>query len=437
MKQDLTKGSITKHLLQFTLPIILGNLFQLTYNTVDSIVIGRISGHDALAAVGTADPIMNLVILGINGICIGASVIMSNFFGAGRHEMVKKELAALFQLAAIIITVITAVGLLFAKNILTLMNVPDEILNDSAKYLRIIFWGMPFTCLYNIYASALRSIGDSRTPIIFLAISSFLNIMLDIIFIAFLKAGVTGAASATVIAEGLSALMCIIYVNLRIPMLHLRRNDFKDTSKLIKRTISYGSTTALQQCSQPIGKLLIQGVVNTLGVAVIAAFNAVGKIEDFALVPERSIGDAMMTFTAQNEGAEEKKRVSDGFFRGFLLEICYFVFICIALLLFNHKFLGLFSTDTETITEGTKYFAIMVFFYWMPALTNGFQGFFRGIKHMKVTLAGTITQITVRVIFTAILVPTHGIVGIAYACAAGWAAMLMLDIPYCIHTGKV
>ena len=437
MKQDLTKGNITKHLLQFQLPIILGNLFQLTYNTVDSIVIGRISGHDALAAVGTADPIMNLVILGINGICIGASVIMSNFFGAGKHEMVKKELAALFQLAAIIITVITAAGLLFAKNILTLMNVPAEILNDSAKYLRIIFWGMPFTCLYNIYASALKSIGDSRTPIIFLAISSFLNIMLDIIFIAFLKAGVTGAAAATVIAEGLSALMCIIYVNLRIPMLHLRKNDFKDTSKLIKRTISYGSTTALQQCSQPIGKLLIQGVVNTLGVAVIAAFNAVGKIEDFALVPERSIGDAMMTFTAQNEGAEEKRRVSDGFFRGVLLETGYFVFICIALLLFNHKFLGLFSTDTETITEGSKYFAIMVFFYWMPALTNGFQGFFRGIKHMKVTLAGTITQITVRVIFTVILVPTHGIVGIAYACAAGWAAMLMLDIPYCIHTGKV
>lgn len=433
MSTNLTQGRITRQLISFAIPLVFGNLFQLTYNAVDSIIIGRCSGDDALAAVGTSDPIMNLLILGITGLCIGASVLMSNYFGANQHEKMREEMATMISLGTILSLIIMVFGLYFSRPILILMQVPDDILPIALTYLRIIFIGMPFTCLYNIYASALRSVGDTQTPIRFLAIASILNGFLDFIFIAVFHMGTLGAALATDIAEALSALLCVFYVYLHVPLLHLNRRDFTWNKELIRKTIHYGGTTALQQCSQPMGKLFIQGVVNTLGVSTIAAFNAVGKIEDFALVPERSIANAMMTFTAQNDGARQENRIRLGFQRGLLLECSYWVLICIALLLLHRPFLGIFSKEHLTVSEGSRYFLIMSFFYWLPALTNGLQGFFRGLGQMKMTLYGTIVQISFRVLFTFLLVPHIGIVGVAFACIIGWTAMLILEVPYCIY----
>lgn len=436
MSTNLTQGRITRQLISFAIPLVFGNLFQLTYNAVDSIIIGRCSGDDALAAVGTSDPIMNLLILGITGLCIGASVLMSNYFGANQQEKMREEMATMISLGMILSLIIMIFGLYFSRPILILMQVPDDILSIALTYLRIIFIGMPFTCLYNIYASALRSVGDTQTPIRFLAVSSILNGVLDFIFIAFFHMGTLGAALATDIAEALSALLCVFYVRRHVPLLHLSRRDFTWNKELITKTIHYGGTTALQQCSQPMGKLFIQGVVNTLGVSTIAAFNAVGKIEDFALVPERSIANAMMTFTAQNDGAKREDRIRLGFQRGLLLECSYWVLICIALLLLHRPFLSIFSKESVTVSEGSRYFLIMSFFYWLPALTNGLQGFFRGLGQMKMTLYGTIVQISFRVLFTFLLVPHIGIVGVAFACIIGWTAMLILEVPYCIYLLK-
>ena len=427
---DMVKGSISKSLVAFAVPLVLGNLFQLAYNAVDGMVVGRFAGDGALAAVGTADPVMSLLILGVTGLCIGAGVLMSNFFGAGDYAQLKKELAAMLALGMGLAALILVLGLILSRPVFLLMQVPAEVMPEALLYMRIIFLGMPFTCLYNIYAAALRSIGDARTPTVFLAASCVMNGLLDVLFVAVFHWGVAGAAIATDMAAMASALACVAYTYKRIDLLRLGREDLRPDKSLVGRTVRYGAATALQQCSQPVGKLFIQGMVNSLGVSTMAAFNAVGKIEDFALVPERSLGNAMTTFTAQNDGAGRKDRVRLGLIRGLMLELSYFVFICLVILWLHRPMLGLFSGEAATLDEGSRYFRVMAFFYWLPALTNGIQGFFRGMKHMKVTLFLTLTQISVRVLVTWLLIGSMGITGITYACAAGGTAMLIVAVVY-------
>ena len=426
----MVRGGIAKSLVSFAIPLVLGNLFQLAYNAVDGMVVGRFAGDGALAAVGTADPVMNLLILGVTGLCIGAGVLMSNFFGAGDYAQLKKELAAMLALGMGLAGLILVLGLALSRPIFLLMQVPAEVMPEALLYMRIIFLGMPFTCLYNIYAAALRSIGDAKTPTAFLAASCVMNGLLDLLFVAVFRWGVAGAAIATDMAAMTSALACVTYTYKKIALLRLGRADLRPDRNLVGRTVRYGAATALQQCSQPVGKLFIQGMVNSLGVSTMAAFNAVGKIEDFALVPERSLANAMTTFTAQNDGAGRKDRVRQGLIRGLMLELAYFVFICLVILWLHRPMLGLFSGEAATLDEGSRYFRVMVFFYWLPALTNGIQGFFRGMKHMKVTLFLTLTQISVRVLVTWLVIGRLGITGIAYACAAGWVAMLIVAAAY-------
>ncbi len=426
----MTQGSIAKNLITFSIPLVLGNAFQLAYNAVDSMIVGRFAGDAALAAVGTADPVMNLLILFITGTCMGASVLMSGSFGAKRSKALRRELANLLLLGLAMSALIFGAGFALSRPIFALMQVPDEILGEALAYLRIVLAGMPFTCAYNIYAAALRSIGDSRTPVIFLAASSLANVALDLLFVAAFHWRAAGAAAATVIANLLSAAACAIYTNRRVDALRIARADIRPDQRTLRDILKYGGATALQQCSQPLGKLFIQGMVNALGVSTIAAFNAVGKIEDFALVPERSIANAMMTFTAQNMGANEKERARRGLWRGMLLELVYFAFICLFVLLLHGPLLSMFSAEATTLSEGARYFRVMAFFYWLPAVTNGMQGFFRGVKHMKVTIALTCVQISFRVLVTWLLIGKLGITGIAYACATGWIAMLVVGTVY-------
>lgn len=262
MVKNMTEGSIPRHLITYAVPLILGNLFQLTYNAVDSIIVGRFIGKEALAAVGTASPVMNIIILGISGICIGASVLMSNFFGAGQEEKVKQEMAttAVFGVYFSIVIVVLGIGL--TKPLLRALYVPEAILGIASLYLKIIFLGAPFTFFYNAIASALKSVGDSKTPLKFLAFCSVLNGALDVIFIGGFHFGIICSAVTTVIAEALSAALCIIYVYRRIPLLQLKPQEFKVDRELLKQTLQYGSVTALQQSCQPVGKLLIQGAIN-------------------------------------------------------------------------------------------------------------------------------------------------------------------------------
>lgn len=438
MVRNMTEGSIPGHLISYAIPLILGNLFQLTYNAVDSIIVGRFIGKEALAAVGTASPVMNIIILGISGICIGASVLMSNFFGAGQEDMVKKEMATTAVFGVYFSLAVVALGILVTTPLLKALYVPEEILDTAATYLRIIFLGAPFTFFYNAIASALKSVGDSKTPLKFLAFCSVLNGVLDMIFIGLLHFGIVCSAVTTVVAEALSAILCIIYVYRQIPLLQLKAKEFRVNRELLKQTLQYGSVTALQQSCQPIGKLLIQGAINPMGIDVMAAFNAVNKLDAYAFTPEQSISNAMTTFVAQNSGAGKEERIRKGFRTGMILEFCYWVLICLATLLLRKPLMRLFVTGggEDIVAIGSGYLGIMAFFYLFPAFTNGMQGYYRGRKRMKMTLLGTFIQTSLRVIFVYILTPRMGLNGVAFACAAGWTMMLAVQIPYYFYTLK-
>ncbi len=434
---DMTKGSIMKELVNYAVPLVLGSLFQLAYNAVDSIIAGRFIGPEALAATGMAGPVMNILILGISGLAIGAGVIMSSFFGAKDYKMLSKELSTLLGSGLVFSVSAALLGIFFAQPLLRVLNVPSEVLDMTVQYLRIIFIGLPFTCFYNALSQAMKSVGDSKTPLKFLAASSVLNCVLDLVLIGLLGFGIICSAVTTIVAQAVSALLCFVYIEKRIPLLSF--NGFSIDRSLLKTTLSYGSVTALQQACQPVGKLLIQSSVNTLGVAVIAAYNAVTRVDDFAFTPEQSISHAMTTFCAQNRGAKNMNRVRDGFRKGLLLEFFYFIVIGTVVFIFNKLIMSLFVSGDEAvtvITEGHKYLSTMAFFYIFPAFTNGIQGFFRGMGNMKVTLLCTFIQTSFRVIFTFILVPLYGIHGIAYACAIGWSMMLLFEVPYYFHSRK-
>ncbi len=428
----MTEGNIFRHLLYYAIPLILGNLFQLTYNAVDSIIVGRFIGKDALAAVGTANPVMNIVILGISGICIGAAVLMSEFFGAKDEAMLKKEIATTTVFGFFFSIVVAVLGIATAKPLLHALRVPDEILDQAAVYLRITFLGTPFTYFYNAVAAALKSVGDSKTPLKFLAFSAVLNAVLDLIFIGGLHFGIVCSATTTVIAEATSALLCIVYVYRQIPLLQLKKHELRLDRPLLRKTLQYGSITALQQSCQPIGKLLIQGAINPMGVDMIAAFNAVNRVDDYAFTPQQSIAQGITTFVAQNNGAKQPARIAQGLRRGLLVEFGYWVLICAAVAFLKTPIMGLFVTEgnRQIIELGTNYLSLMAVFYLFPSFTNGIQGFFRGMGNMSVTLLGTTIQTGLRVIFVYLLTPRLGIAGAAYACAIGWSVMLLVEVPY-------
>ena len=437
--RDMTVGSAHGHLWRYALPLLIGNWLQLAYNAVDSIIAGRFIGRDALAAEGIAGPIMNLVILAVTGMCIGAGVLMSEAFGAKDFDKLRKTFATMIRFGAVLCCLVTALGIIFASAILRLLAVPQDIHDITAIYLRIIFLGTPFTFFYNTLAAGLKSVGDSKTPLKFLAFSAILNAVLDLIFLGLLGFGIACSAVTTVVAEALSALLAAGYMIRRFPELYPRRNDWRGDHALLGQIVLYATPTALQQAIQPVGKVLIQRQVNLLGENMIAAFNAVTRFDDLAFTPEQSIASAISTYIAQNRGAEKNERIRPGFRAGIRLEVLYWGLICCVTFLLRTPVVSLFvkgEGSDEIIAMGSRYLGYMAFFYLFPAFTNGIQGFFRGMGKMYTTIAGTFIQVSLRTAFTAILAPRMGIVGIAFACVVGWSFMLLFEIPYYFFTSK-
>lgn len=431
MIQDMTTGSPTNHLVRFSVPIVLGNVFQLTYNAMDSIIVGRFAGDEALAAVGTTGPVMNIIILGVSGLCIGASVLMSAFFGAQRYEKLRQEFAALLILGLSFALAVLALGLPFAGVLLRVLQVPQEILGTATSYLRVVLLGMPFTVLYNVYSSAMRSVGDSKTAVRFLVIASVLNVALDFWFVAGLGWGAFGAGLGTSLAQSVSAVLCMMFTMHNLPLLHLGLNDLKLDKQLAKETLQQGGVTALQQTCQPVGKLLIQICVNRLGISAIAVFNAVSRIDDFVLMPEQSISHAMMTFVSQNRGANKPDRMRQGLVQGLAIEGVYGAALCLLVLTFRNQLMTLFvGDDPAAVALGASYLFFMAFAYLLPAMNNGMQGFCRGLGDMRITLVATVLQITVRVLVVYALVPHFGLAAVAWASAAGWVCMFLVEMPY-------
>lgn len=435
MTKDLTTGKIMPILVNFTVPLVLGNLFQLTYNAVDSIIVGHFVGKEALAAVGICNPISTLMILFLNGLCMGASILMGIQYGAKDYKTLHRQISTTMLSGVVFSFFLTLFCVVFAVPILHLLQVDASIMEMTRQYLRIIFLGLMFTFLYNFFSSTLRALGDSASPLYFLIISAVLNIFGDLFFVIVLKAGSNGCAISTVLSEALCCLFCIIYIQKKVPILRLGKKWLVFDSRLLKKTIAYGWASAMQQATVQMGKIAIQALVNTMGVSVAAAFAVVNRIDDFAITPEQNIAHAMTALMAQNKGAGKNDRMREGFRCGMILEIVYGAAVMVICQVFAGELMALFVKDKEVIGHGVIYLHLIAVMYILPAVTNAIQGFFRGIGDLKVTLMSSFTNMAVRVIAAApmILLWNFGIEALPYSYLAGWVAMLLVETPLMIR----
>lgn len=435
MTKDLTTGKIMPILVNFTVPLVLGNLFQLTYNAMDSIIVGHFVGKEALAAVGICNPISTLMILFLNGLCMGASILMGIQYGAKDYKTLHRQISTTMLSGVVFSFFLTLHCVVFAVPILHLLQVDASIMEMTRQYLRIIFLGLMFTFLYNFFSSTLRALGDSASPLYFLIISAVLNIFGDLFFVIVLKAGSNGCAISTVLSEALCCLFCIIYIQKKVPILRLGKKWLVFDSRLLKKTIAYGWASAMQQATVQMGKIAIQALVNTMGVSVAAAFAVVNRIDDFAITPEQNIAHAMTALMAQNKGAGKNDRMREGFRCGMILEIVYGAAVMVICQVFAGELMALFVKDEEVIGHGVIYLHLIAVMYILPAVTNAIQGFFRGIGDLKVTLMSSFTNMAVRVIAAApmILLWNFGIEALPYSYLAGWGAMLLVETPLMIR----
>lgn len=431
MTKDMTTGAITPLLVKFTVPLVLGNLFQLTYNAVDSIIVGRFVGEDALAAVGTSNPLMTLAILFINGMCLGAGILVSTAFGAGDTDLVERQVSTTALAGAAFALAFSACCVLLATPLLRLMQVPESLLPIAVSYLRIVFGGLIFTFFYNFLAATMRALGDSQSALYFLMISALLNIGGDLFFVKAMGWGAAGCALSTVLSEALCCVLCAVYIQWKVPALQLGRRWLVFDVSLLRKTVSYGWASAMQQATVQLGKIAVQAIVNTMGVSAMAAFTAASRIDDFAYTPQQNIGHAMTTLMAQNRGAGKTDRVRQGFFCGMRLEFGYALLLTAVCFVGAEPIIRMFVSDPEVVALGVRFLRLIAVLYCMPAATNGIQGFFRGMGDLKITLRSSTLNMVGRVAAAAVfvLLLRLDIEALPWSYAVGWLLMLLYEIP--------
>lgn len=435
MTNDMTKGKIFPILIKFTVPLVLGNLLQLTYNAVDSIIVGQYVGKDSLAAVGTSNPLFTLIILFVQGICLGAGILVGTLYGAKDYKTLQREVSTAMISGVVFSLVLTVISLAAAPALLTILQVGPAIRPEAVAYLRILMCGLVFNFIYNFFASTLRAMGDSKSPLYFLGMSALINIVGDLIFVVVFSMGTIGCAISTVLSEALSCLLCWKYIRKRISVLNLSKQWFVFDKDLLKEIIQYGFVSALQQSTVQLGKLGIQGIVNTMGVTATAAFTAINRVDDYAYIPEQNIGHAMTSVMAQNRGAGEYTRVRVTFRVGMLIELIYGAALGIFLLVFANPVMCLFTQDEATILLGEQYLQLIAWMYVVPAVTNGIQGYFRGMGDLKITLWSSLVNMGVRVLACILLVFVckMGMIALPWSYFIGWVAMMLYEFPFLIR----
>lgn len=422
---DLTRGNETKVLLKLVIPMIIGNLFQQLYNVADTVIVGRFIGPNALAAVGSSFSVMVLLNSMILGLCMGSSVVFSILYGAKLFDKLKNSYFISACLIGLLTLILNALALVFIDRILILLNIPSKVLLDTKTYLQIIFYGIIFTSIYNYFSAIMRSFGNTVTPLIFLIISAIINIVLDIVFIVPLKMGVAGAAYATIIAQAVSAIGLAIYCYKRVPMIRLKRKHIHFDMKIVAMIGNNSILSSIQQSVMNFGILLIQGLVNSFGVATMAAFTAVVKIESFAYLPEQEFGNAFSIFISQNHGAGERGRIRKGIRSAFKLITIYGIVCSVFIILFSKPLMGIFidSSEIEIRSIGIGYLLIVASFYTLIGYLFMFYGLFRGMGKPAISIILTVISLGTRVLlaYTLSSIPEIGLVGIWWSIPIGWA----------------
>ncbi len=428
---DLTTEKPMKLIIGFTIPILVGNIVQQFYYVIDSIIVGQYLGVNALAAVGSTGSLTFLVIGWIMGMTGGFAIIIAQCYGAQDRKGVKHYVAMSYYLC-IFMSVVMTVGLLWANGwILTAMNTPGEIFADTYRFIRIIYIGLAATIAYNIFASILRALGDSKTPLYFLVLSSIVNIILDYLFIAGFSMGVEGAGYATVISQVIASILCFIYMVKKYPILRLKKDDACFSGTSVKRLIGMGTPMGLQFSITAIGTMIVQVALNGLGPIYIAAFTACGRIQNIITQPFPSLGASMATYIGQNTGAGRMDRVKAGVKADIILSLICSAFSMVAVLVFGDFLVRLFvNEDSGIVVEKAKiYFYTVAGFYPALGFIYVYRNSLQGLGYGLLPMVGGIFELFARVLVIIVLAKPFGYVGICFASPVAWVSALIPLIP--------
>lgn len=425
MKQaTLTTGNITGALLRFAFPMMVGNLLQQLYNIVDTLIVGQFLGKEALAAVGSSYSLMTFLTSILLGLCMGSGVSFSISFGKQEYDRMKSGIFMSFVMigtAALLLSAVVFTGL---DLILKLLCVPGDVYGLMREYLWVIFWGILATFLYNFFASLLRAVGNSTVPLLFLGISALSNIGLDLLFIVRFHRGVRGAAEATVLAQYAAGIGILLYTMIQFPQFRIKRKDLRWRQEVLREIFQLSFLTCIQQSVMNFGILMIQGLVNSFGAVVMAAFSVAVKIDTFAYMPVQDFGNAFSTFTAQNHGAGEKKRIQAGIRSAVTCSFLFCICISLGVFLFARPLMLLFvkPTETQILRTGVQYLRIEGAFYCGIGCLFLLYGFYRAVERPGMSVVLTVISLGTRVALAYLLsaVPAIGVAGIWWSVPIGW-----------------
>lgn len=437
MNNELTRGPVLKSLLWFAIPMILGDLLQQCYNVADTLIVGRFLGADALAAVGSAFSLMTFLTSILLGLSMGSGVVFSIRYGQGDIQGLKERIYASFLLLAGVTVVLNILVFAGTDWIIWFMKVPDEIQGYMKDYLVVIFAGLAGIFLYNYFASLLRALGNSKVPLLFLAVSAILNIFLDLWFVLGLKRGVAGAAEATVISQYVSGIGIAVYAFLKFPLIRPQGEKIRIRLSCMKEIISFSALTCIQQSVMNLGILMVQGRVNSFGPAVMAAFAAAVKIDAFAYMPVQDFGNAFSTFAAQNFGAKKEERIRRGIRSAIGVTVVFCLIVSALVFVFARQLMLIFvqPQETEILAVGAQYLRIEGAFYCGIGCLFLLYGFYRAVRRPGISVVLTVLSLGTRVVLSYLLasIPAIGVVGIWWSIPIGW---LLADLAGLLYYKK-
>jgi len=424
MTQDLTHGPITKTMLRFAIPMILGNLLQQLYNIADTLIVGQFLGPDALAAVGSSYTLMTFLTSILLGLCMGSGAVFSIRCGEKNEEGLRASILHSFIMNAVLALVLNLAVFFLIDPILVFLRVPEEIYGMMREYLWIIFYGISATFLYNFFASLLRAVGNSVTPLVFLGICAGMNIVLDLVFVICFRWGVAGAAAATVISQFVSGLGLFVYTWAVFPSFRILSGKIRLEKKVFQEIAQFSVLTCLQQSVMNLGILMVQGLVNSFGTAVMAAFAAAVKIDSFAYMPVQDFGNAFSTFTAQNFGAKKTERIRAGIKSAVRCSVLFSLAVSLLVFVFAKPLLLLFirPEETEILAVGVQYLRIEGAFYCGIGCLFLLYGLYRAIERPGMSVVLTVISLGTRVALAYALsaIPSVGVTGIWWSVPIGW-----------------
>ncbi|CDC07853.1 mATE efflux family protein DinF [Lachnospiraceae bacterium CAG:364] len=428
MTKTLTEGNPAKLIFFFSLPLIIGNIFQQFYSMADTLIVGRTIGVNALAAVGCTGSITFLILGFVQGLTSGLSIITSQKFGAKNEDDVRKSFAASILISSAVAIITTILSVLLARPLLELLQTPSEILDDAWIYLIIIFLGIPATVLFNLLSNAVRALGDSKTPLYFLIFACCINIILDLVFILYFHLGVAGAGIATVLSQLLSGILCIFFIIKKVPILWLKKADFQMSYEVITSHLNVALPMAFQMSIIAIGSLMLQFALNGLGATSVAAYTASQKIESIATMPLGSFGTAMATYAAQNYGAGKFSRIRKGVFQCILMSGSFSILSGAINVIAGSQLTSIFvgSQETEVLSLSHTYLVISGCFYFALALLFIYRFTLQGLGKSFIPTVAGIMELIMRAVGALVLTGAFGFAG---ACASNPLAWIGACVP--------